>query len=108
MERASHVLVLCRRYYDHSLLSAESYFHIIAYNSEFCSRFISSNLRFANWRGSLGCKCQYKHLVDWCGCSPNVFIADDLRLLKSLPSAPNFFARKFDGRVSDSVIHDCV
>ena len=26
-----------------------------------------------NWNRARGCKCQYKHIVDWCGCSPNDF-----------------------------------
>lgn len=24
----------------------------------------------------MGCRCQYKEVVDWCGCSPNVFTND--------------------------------
>lgn len=34
---------------------------------------VDNNLRITNWNRKLGCKCQYKHIVDWCGCSPNDF-----------------------------------
>ena len=38
---------------------------------------VDNNLRITNWNRKLGCKCQYKHIVDWCGCSPNDFKPQD-------------------------------
>eukprot|EP01147_Barroeca_monosierra_P001315 gene1315-2_t len=95
-----------RRYYDHSLLAAESFFHMAAHNSIFCPKMITANWRFANWNRKLGCRCQYSHIVDWCGCSPIILLQKDLRWLKMLPSHPNFLARKFDGRISHTIIYD--
>ena len=45
----------------------------------FCSSGVNNNLHLTNWRRKLGCKCQYKHIVDWCGCSPNDFIREHLQ-----------------------------
>ena len=47
-----------------------------------CQSFVKTNLRVTNWNRKLGCRCQYKHIVDWCGCSPNDFLAQDLNRLK--------------------------
>eukprot|EP00048_Salpingoeca_helianthica_P006199 m.95850 g.95850 ORF g.95850 m.95850 type:complete len:713 (-) comp13913_c1_seq2:29-2167(-) len=100
----SPIVTGLRRYYDFSLLSAESFFHVVAANSPYCVTFYNDNFRIANWRRERGCHCQYKHLVDWCGCSPNVFILDDMHQLKSERKKNNFFARKFDPKISNSVI----
>lgn len=43
-----------------------------------CDTLVDNNLRVTNWNRKLGCKCQYKHIVDWCGCSPNDFKPADL------------------------------
>ena len=43
-----------------------------------CDSLVDNNLRVTNWNRKLGCKCQYKHIVDWCGCSPNDFKPADL------------------------------
>lgn len=43
-----------------------------------CDTLVDNNLRVTNWNRKLGCKCQYKHIVDWCGCSPNDFKPSDL------------------------------
>lgn len=43
-----------------------------------CDTLVDNNLRVTNWNRKLGCKCQYKHIVDWCGCSPNDFKPQDL------------------------------
>lgn len=43
-----------------------------------CDTLLDNNLRVTNWNRKLGCKCQYKHIVDWCGCSPNDFKPHDL------------------------------
>ena len=47
-----------------------------------CQSFVKTNLRVTNWNRKLGCRCQYKHIVDWCGCSPNDFLSQDLNRLK--------------------------
>lgn len=47
-------------------------------NSAHCETMVDNNLRLTNWNRKLGCKCQYKHIVDWCGCSPNDFKPSDL------------------------------
>lgn len=51
----------------------QSFFHTVLENSPFCDSMVDNNLRITNWNRKLGCKCQYKHIVDWCGCSPNDF-----------------------------------
>ena len=65
-------------FYDYTLLGAESFFHIALANGPFCGTFIGRNHRLANWNRKRGCKCQYKAIVDWCGCSPNVFLTTDM------------------------------
>lgn len=55
----------------------QSFFHTVLRNSEFCQSFTDNNLHITNWKRKLGCKCQYKHIVDWCGCSPNDFTPSD-------------------------------
>lgn len=36
----------------------------------------------------MGCRCQYRHVVDWCGCSPNDFKpADWARLQVNINTA---------------------
>ncbi|KAF2976770.1 hypothetical protein EK904_009297 [Melospiza melodia maxima] len=62
-----------KRFYSYTLLPAESFFHTVLENSPFCDSMVDNNLRITNWNRKLGCKCQYKHIVDWCGCSPNDF-----------------------------------
>lgn len=60
-------------YYDYLILLnvsmdfLKSFFHILLRNSEFCHTFIDNNLHVTNWKRKLGCKCQYKNIVDWCG-----------------------------------------
>uniref|UniRef100_T1H3G5 protein xylosyltransferase n=1 Tax=Megaselia scalaris TaxID=36166 RepID=T1H3G5_MEGSC len=63
--------------FRHTLLPAESFFHTVLRNSKFCGTYIDNNLHITNWKRKLGCKCQYKHVVDWCGCSPNDFKPED-------------------------------
>lgn len=59
----------------------QSFFHTVLENSPACESLVDNNLRVTNWNRKLGCKCQYKHIVDWCGCSPNDFKPQDfLRL----------------------------
>ena len=45
----------------------QSFFHIVLRNSEMCDTFVDNNLHVTNWKRKLGCKCQYKNIVDWCG-----------------------------------------
>jgi len=63
--------------FSHTLLPAESFFHTTLRNSKFCDTYVDNNLHVTNWKRKLGCKCQYKHVVDWCGCSPNDFTPED-------------------------------
>lgn len=60
----------------------QSFFHTVLRNSPFCETYIDNNLHVTNWKRWLGCKCQYRHVVDWCGCSPNVFRYDDWNRIK--------------------------
>ena len=62
----------------------QSFFHTVLRNGPMCQQFVKSNLRVTNWNRKLGCRCQYKHIVDWCGCSPNDFLTQDLSRLKVL------------------------
>lgn len=55
----------------------KSFFHTVLRNSAFCQSFTDNNLHLTNWRRKQGCRCQYKHIVDWCGCSPNDFTNQD-------------------------------
>lgn len=60
------------------MVSPQSFFHTVLGNSHMCDSLVDNNLRVTNWNRKLGCKCQYKHIVDWCGCSPNDFKPQDL------------------------------
>lgn len=58
-----------------------------------------------NWKRKQGCKCQYKHIVDWCGCSPNVFKTSDWKRLYATKEKNLFFARKFEPVISLDIIN---
>uniref|UniRef100_A0A3Q3JZK1 Xylosyltransferase 1 n=1 Tax=Monopterus albus TaxID=43700 RepID=A0A3Q3JZK1_MONAL len=92
-----------KRFYAYTLLPAESFFHTVLENSAHCETMVDNNLRLTNWNRKLGCKCQYKHIVDWCGCSPNDFKPSDLPRFQQV-SRPTFFARKFEASVSQEII----
>ncbi|XP_062263860.1 xylosyltransferase 1-like [Platichthys flesus] len=92
-----------KRFYAYTLLPAESFFHTVLENSALCGTMVDNNLRLTNWNRKLGCKCQYKHIVDWCGCSPNDFKPSDLPRFQQV-SRPTFFARKFEASVSQEII----
>uniref|UniRef100_A0A672YMK2 Xylosyltransferase 1 n=1 Tax=Sphaeramia orbicularis TaxID=375764 RepID=A0A672YMK2_9TELE len=92
-----------KRFYTYTLLPAESFFHTVLENSAHCQTMVDNNLRLTNWNRKLGCKCQYKHIVDWCGCSPNDFKPSDLPRFQQA-SRPTFFARKFEASVSQDII----
>ncbi|XP_025094417.1 xylosyltransferase 1-like isoform X3 [Pomacea canaliculata] len=97
-----------KAYYKYSLLPAESFFHTVLQNSHFCTESVDNNLHMTNWRRKQGCKCQYKHIVDWCGCSPNDFKINDLErllLVQKYEDKPLFFARKFEAVVSQEIIN---
>ncbi|KAK2569055.1 Xylosyltransferase 2 [Acropora cervicornis] len=49
------------------------------------------------------CHYLYKHIVDWCGCSPNDFKPEDMPRLKT--QNQNYFARKFEAIVNQEVIN---
>lgn len=90
--------------FQHTLLPAESFFHTALRNSEFCNTYIDNNLHVTNWKRRLGCKCQYKHVVDWCGCSPNDFKPEDWPRLQATEAKQLFFARKFEPSINQAVI----
>uniref|UniRef100_A0A1A8VFA3 Xylosyltransferase 2 n=1 Tax=Nothobranchius furzeri TaxID=105023 RepID=A0A1A8VFA3_NOTFU len=92
-----------KQFYSYALLPAESFFHTVLGNSHMCDSLVDNNLRVTNWNRKLGCKCQYKHIVYWCGCSPNDFKPQDLIRIQQL-TRPTFFARKFESTVSQEAI----
>ncbi|XP_050534829.1 xylosyltransferase oxt isoform X2 [Daktulosphaira vitifoliae] len=92
------------QFFKYTLLPAESFFHTVLRNSPFCTSYIDNNLHVTNWKRWLGCKCQYRHVVDWCGCSPNVFRIDDWNRIKNTEKKQVFFARKFEPIISLTVI----
>jgi len=85
-----------RQFFNYTLLPAESFFHTVLQNSGFCTTYINNNLHLTNWKRKQGCKCQYKAVVDWCGCSPNDFLSDDWTKLEQTESRQLYFARKFE------------
>uniref|UniRef100_F6TSW7 Xylosyltransferase 1 n=1 Tax=Ornithorhynchus anatinus TaxID=9258 RepID=F6TSW7_ORNAN len=92
-----------KQFYSYTLLPAESFFHTVLENSPHCGSMVDNNLRITNWNRKLGCKCQYKHIVDWCGCSPNDFKPADFHRFQQT-ARPTFFARKFEAVVNQEVI----
>lgn len=79
MARGSPFSLFCR---------LQSFFHTVLENSPACESLVDNNLRVTNWNRKLGCKCQYKHIVDWCGCSPNDFKPQDFLRLQVLSLGP--------------------
>eukprot|EP00062_Callorhinchus_milii_P009122 gi/632952731/ref/XP_007892011.1/ PREDICTED: xylosyltransferase 1 [Callorhinchus milii] len=98
-ELVSHM----KRFYAYTLLPAESFFHTVLENSHMCDTMVDNNLRITNWNRKLGCKCQYKHIVDWCGCSPNDFKPQDFHRFQQT-ARPTFFARKFEAAVNQEIV----
>lgn len=90
--------------FKHTLLPAESYFHTVLRNSHFCNTYVDNNLHVTNWKRKLGCKCQYKHVVDWCGCSPNDFRTEDWPRIQNTEDRQLFFARKFEPIINQEII----
>lgn len=66
---------------------------------------IDNNLHVTNWKRKLGCKCQHKHVVDWCGCSPNVYLTTDWTRILSTQEHDLYFARKFEPTVDQEIIN---
>ncbi|CAI5792164.1 xylosyltransferase 1 isoform X1 [Podarcis lilfordi] len=92
-----------KRFYSYTLLPAESFFHTVLENSPHCNTMVDNNLHITNWNRKLGCKCQYKNIVDWCGCSPNDFKPADFHRFQQT-TRPTFFARKFEAVVNQEII----
>lgn len=90
--------------FHYTLLPAESFFHTVLRNSKFCQSYVDNNLHVTNWKRKLGCKCQYKAVVDWCGCSPNDFKIDDFSRLRGTSQRNLFFARKFEPIIDQRII----
>ncbi|XP_037545626.1 xylosyltransferase 1 [Nematolebias whitei] len=93
-----------KQFYAYTLLPAESFFHTVLENSAHCESMVDNNLRITNWNRKLGCKCQYKHIVDWCGCSPNDFKPADFHRFQQTVR-PTFFARKFEASVNQEIVN---
>lgn len=91
--------------YSYTLLPAESFFHTVLHNSQFCHKVIDNNLHMTNWKRKSGCRCQHKHIVDWCGCSPNDYSLSDWSIILSSSNKAVYFARKFEPVVSLSIIN---
>ncbi|XP_065659775.1 xylosyltransferase 1 isoform X2 [Hydra vulgaris] len=92
-----------KHFYRYALLPAESFFHSVLRNSPHCETYAKGNLRLTNWKRKLGCRCQYKHIVDWCGCSPNDYKTEDFVRLKG--QTINHFARKFEPIINQEIIN---
>lgn len=90
--------------FNHTLLPAETFFHTALRNSRFCNTYVDNNLHVTNWKRKLGCKCQYRHVVDWCGCSPNDFKPEDWPRLLATENKQLFFARKFEPIINQGII----
>ncbi|BFF99022.1 xylosyltransferase oxt [Drosophila madeirensis] len=90
--------------FRHTLLPAESFFHTVLRNTHHCHTYVDNNLHVTNWKRKQGCKCQYKHVVDWCGCSPNDFVPDDWPRLLATEQKSLFFARKFEPIINQAVL----
>ncbi|KAL7639753.1 UNVERIFIED_CONTAM: hypothetical protein RMT77_009163 [Armadillidium vulgare] len=91
--------------FSYSLLPAESFFHTVLRNSEYCQTIADNNLHITNWKRKLGCRCQHKHIVDWCGCSPNDFTLKDWHKFENSKNKHLFFARKFESVKSVKAIN---
>ncbi|XP_017786273.1 PREDICTED: xylosyltransferase oxt isoform X2 [Nicrophorus vespilloides] len=91
-------------FFKYTLLPAESFFHTVLRNSKFCGTYVDNNLHVTNWKRRLGCKCQYKHVVDWCGCSPNDFKPEDWLRIQNTQTRQLFFARKFEPIINQAVV----
>ncbi|XP_021352699.1 xylosyltransferase 1-like [Mizuhopecten yessoensis] len=94
-----------KQVFKYTLLPVESFFHTLIHNSPFCDKCIDNNLHMTNWRRRQGCKCQYKHIVDWCGCSPNDLKSTDFDRLLAYEHKPTFFSRKFEAIVNQEIIN---
>ena len=83
-----------------------SYLFEVGQTTDFCDKIVNNNFKFTNWQRKKGCKCQYKHIVDWCGCSPSVYIQNDWYKLQSPRTKERlqYFARKFESIIDQTVI----
>ncbi|KAK2703220.1 xylosyltransferase oxt-like isoform X2 [Artemia franciscana] len=88
-----------------SYLAPESYFHFATQNSHFCTRVANANMRIFNWKGKkIDGQCHCNKIVDACGCSPLAYrLEDDVNNTRER-RADTHFARKFDARISQSVL----
>ncbi|KAL3876733.1 hypothetical protein ACJMK2_034534 [Sinanodonta woodiana] len=104
LDSKDEVVIGLKQMFNYTLLPVESFFHILLHNSVFCGMWADNNLHMTNWKRKQGCKCQYKHIVDWCGCSPNDFHAEDFDKILHNEGKPVFFARKFEPVVDQEII----
>uniref|UniRef100_A0A0N5BT15 protein xylosyltransferase n=1 Tax=Strongyloides papillosus TaxID=174720 RepID=A0A0N5BT15_STREA len=97
-----------RNIFQTVLLPLESFFHTLGYNSRFCNKIKSRNLRLTYWKRKQGCRCaKLKKTVDWCGCSPLVFRDTDTNFIQysMVKQKATYFARKFDDFVDVRAMH---
>lgn len=104
VDKADALVEGLKTVFQYTLLPAESFFHTVLRNSKFCNTYIDNNLHVTNWKRKLGCKCQYKHVVDWCGCSPNDFKPDDWLRIQATEDKQLYFARKFEPIINQGII----
>ncbi|PAV92127.1 hypothetical protein WR25_05819 [Diploscapter pachys] len=96
-----------RKLFESIILPVESFYHTLAYNSHFCHRVLTGNLRMTNWMRKQGCRCEkLKKIVDWCGCSPLVIRKDTtIKFTKQKAhERPFYFARKFESLIDIDAI----
>ena len=105
LQSEDDLMVGLKKIFSHTLLPAESFFHTVLRNSAYCPTYIDNNLHLTNWKRKIGCKCQYKAVVDWCGCSPNDFLPEDWTKLEGTRPRQLFFARKFEPIVHQGVLN---
>ncbi|EDW33154.1 oxt [Drosophila persimilis] len=103
-KKEDELLQALLKLFRHTLLPAESFFHTVLRNTHHCHTYVDNNLHVTNWKRKQGCKCQYKHVVDWCGCSPNDFMPDDWPRLLATEQKSLFFARKFEPIINQAVL----
>ena len=90
---------------EYSILASESFFQTLLINSKYCHSYVPNNLLAINWKRNIGCKCQQRHIVDWCGCSPNDIKPQDWKNIATTFNKNLFFARKFEPVVSQEILN---
>ncbi|XP_065557258.1 xylosyltransferase oxt-like isoform X2 [Artemia franciscana] len=87
-----------------SFVPTENFFHMALQNSQFCSTRWNENHRILSWGDFPDGQCNHNEFGDYGGCSPQALKFEDIKKLKDLEGYKNFFARKFDSTVSQTVL----